>query len=68
MWAVMNVYKWESFKIGNKFLVSPPLGTGQPQRLIPVFEKFDDAVKFAGEKYKHFIAKMEVQEEADHAD
>jgi len=41
-------------------IATPEHGTGQPQRIIPVFDLYEDALKFAGEDEKHLIAELSI--------
>ena len=57
MWAVMKAFPWESISSSHIKMVTPPEGAGQPQFFIPVFNKIDDAAKFAG-KEAHLIIEV----------
>jgi len=48
MWAFMKAIKFENMSAGFVGFQSPTVGTGQPQRFIPVFDDYRDAEKFAG--------------------
>jgi hypothetical protein len=63
MWVYMKALSWQSLNSEAVTMETPGVGTGQPQRFIPVFETFDDAEKFAGGEI-HLIREIEEVKDA----
>lgn len=57
MWAFMKAMSWSSMELGVGEVQEPELGSGQPQKFIPVFLLKEDVERFAGED-THLIVEL----------